>query len=243
MIVPHIPKKFQLVIACAVLFALLQLWMPQFIYQRDVMTSEPWRWWTAQWVHVGWRHYLLNMMALTCLPFIFPQSGRFKLLSALLVLSPMVSLGLYWFFPTVYAYAGLSGVLHGLYTWAALMVLFPSHASFSHTWFHNVSVRHQQTNGHPMNIQSQSSMQHLSRDVVPEKKFALFLLLAVIVKVLVEKKIGHTDTERLIGAHVLIQAHQIGLVVGIIYFSLLYGWYKLNAAKFSDKLSAQSKEY
>ncbi len=238
MIVPYIPKKFQLVIACAVLFALLQLWMPQFIYQRDVMTSQLWRWWTAQWVHVGWRHYLLNMMAFTCLPFIFPQSGRFKLLSALLVLSPMVSVGLYWFFPTVYAYAGLSGVLHGLYTWAALMVLFPSHASF-----HNVLVRHQPTNSHPMNIQAPSSMQHLSRYGASEKKFALFVLLAVIVKVLVEKKIGHTDTERLMGAHVLIQAHQIGLVVGIIYFSLLCGWYKLNAAKFSDKLAAQSKEY
>ena len=227
MIVPHIPKKFQLVIACAVLFALLQLWMPQFIYQRDVMTSEPWRWWTAQWVHVGWRHYLLNMMALTCLPFIFPQSGRFKLLSALLVLSPMVSVGLYWFFPTVYAYAGLSGVLHGLYTWAALMVLFPSHASFHHSL-----VRHQPTNSQLQNMQPPSLMQHLSRYVVPEKFFALFVLLAVIVKVLVEKKIGHTDTERLIGAHVLIQAHQIGLVVGIIYFSLLYGWYKLNATNY-----------
>ncbi len=238
MIVPHIPKKFQLVIACAVLFALLQLWMPQFIYQRDVMTSEPWRWWTAQWVHVGWRHYLLNMMALTCLPFIFPQSGRFKLLSALLVLSPMVSVGLYWFFPTVYAYAGLSGVLHGLYTWAALMVLFPSHASFHHSL-----VRHQPTNSQLQNMQPPSLMQHLSRYVVPEKFFALFVLLAVIVKVLVEKKIGHTDTERLIGAHVLIQAHQIGLVVGIIYFSLRYGWYKFNAAKFIDKLAAQSKEY
>ena len=235
---PHIPKKFQLVIACAVLFALLQLWMPQFIYQRDVMTSEPWRWWTAQWVHVGWRHYLLNMMALTCLPFIFPQSGRFKLLSALLVLSPMVSLGLYWFFPTVYAYAGLSGVLHGLYVWAALMVLCPSHALFHHS-----IVRRQPTNSQLQNMQSPSLMQHLSRYIAPEKKFALFVLLAVIVKVLIEKKIGHTDTERLIGAHVLIQAHQIGLVVGIIYFSLLYGWYKLNAAKFSDKLAAQSKEY
>ncbi len=231
MIVPHIPKKFQLLIACAVLFALLQLWMPQFIYQRDLMTSEPWRWWTAQWVHVGWRHYLLNMMALTCLPFIFPQSGRFKLLSALLVLSPMVSLGLYWFFPTVYAYAGLSGVLHGLYVWAALMVLCSSHALFDHS-----VVRHQPTNSQFQNMQSPLFMQHLSRYIVPEKKFALFVLLAVIFKVLIEKKIGHTDTERLIGAHVLIQAHQIGLVAGIIYSSLLYSWYKFSLIKQRDKL-------
>lgn len=228
MIIPHIPKKFQLVVVCVAVFALLQLSMPQFIYQRDVMMSEPWRWWTAQWVHVGWRHYLLNMMALICLPFIFPQSTCLKLLSPLLIISPMVSLGLYCFFPIVYAYAGLSGVLHGLYAWAALMVLCPNHALLTH-----LSVNDQQKNSQSVNIQSASSMRHLTPLIMSEKKFALFVLLAVIVKVMIEKKIGHTDTERLIGAHVLIQAHQIGLIAGIIYFILLYGWSRFKTAGFS----------
>ena len=221
---PNIPKKIQLVMACAVFFAVLQLAMPEFIFLRDVMTSEPWRWWTAQWVHVGWRHYLLNMVALGCLPFIFSQSSRLELLWAIVVLSPLVSLGLYIFFPHVNAYAGLSGVLHGLYAWAALMVLCARYtlpiAALSKTPSNSLNSSYQQ-------ITNQAGSSALPR-FLSEKAFAWFVLLGVIIKVCIEKKVGHTDTERLIGAPVLIQAHQIGLVAGIIYFSLLCGWYKFS---------------
>ncbi|WP_034280646.1 rhombosortase [Alkanindiges illinoisensis] len=103
---------------------LLQLDMNTFIYQRDLMTSEPWRWWTAHWVHVGWRHYALNMLAFLSLPFIFPQLQRQTLLLGLLVLPPLLSAGLYGLLPAVQAYAGLSGILHGIFVVAAIESLF-----------------------------------------------------------------------------------------------------------------------
>lgn len=209
MIAIRVPTALWLIIVCAVISAVLQLDMPRFIYQRDVMWSEPWRWWTAQWVHVGWRHYALNILAVLCLPFIFPQVSRSGLLWAILILSPVVSVSLYWFFPDVYAYAGFSGVLHSLYVWAALESL----------------VLHTQQKTVKQKLAKQQIIQQIIR-LTTEQKFAALLLLAVVLKVLIEKKVGHTDTERLIQAPVLIEAHQIGVVAGFIYTSLKYALLK-----------------
>lgn len=107
------------ILAVACVCGLLQLGMNSFIYQRELMWGEPWRWWTAHWVHVGWRHYALNMLAFLCLPFIFPHLSRATLLLSLLVLPLLLSAGLYWLLPNVQAYAGLSGILHGMFVLVA----------------------------------------------------------------------------------------------------------------------------
>lgn len=106
-----------------VLAVLFQLQAEYFIYLRDVMWSQPWRFMTAHFVHVGWIHYALNMFALACLPFIFPRLSAQYLLIALLSLPIFMSLCFYYFYPQVDAYAGFSGVLHGLYTLAAIQGL------------------------------------------------------------------------------------------------------------------------
>ena len=211
MIARRIPTAIHWLLIYALISALLQLEMSQFIYQRDVMQSEPWRWWTAQWVHVGWRHYLLNILALACLPFIFPQFNRTNLLWAILVLSPLVSVGLYWYVPDVYAYAGLSGVLHGLYAAAALDML-----------------RHSKP------------AEHLA--ITAEQKFAGLILVGIVLKVLIERLVGHTNTEKLIQAPVLIQAHQLGLVAGLMYGSLKYCWLKIRRFRYSGGSAEQENQ-
>ena len=55
-----------------IFFAILQIFKDHLIYRHDLFFSQPWRWWTAHWVHVGWTHYLLNVLAFACLPFLFP---------------------------------------------------------------------------------------------------------------------------------------------------------------------------
>lgn len=155
---------------------LLQLGASHFIYMRSLMLVEPWRWWTAHWVHVGWLHYLLNMLALAALPFIFPKVQFKNFLVTLLLFSPLLSLGLYLGLPQLDAYAGLSGVLHGIYVYAAF-------ESFT-----------QQRR---------------------ERQFALLVLACVLVKVLTEKWFGYTETARLIQAPVLIESHQIGVLIGM----------------------------
>ena len=63
--------KLMLIVLSAVLSAIMQFAPDFFIYLREVMLSQPWRFITAHWVHVGWVHYLLNLIAFICFPFIF----------------------------------------------------------------------------------------------------------------------------------------------------------------------------
>lgn len=57
-------SKVLLVAVCISISACLQVFPDTFIYYwRESLLGEFWRLWTAHWVHVGWVHFLLNMMA------------------------------------------------------------------------------------------------------------------------------------------------------------------------------------
>ena len=101
-------SKVLLVAVCISISACLQVFPDTFIYWRESLLGEFWRLWTAHWVHVGWVHFLLNMMAFACLPFIFPHTKAWHLLSLLLLLPPFISLVFYFYLPYIEAYAGLS---------------------------------------------------------------------------------------------------------------------------------------
>ncbi len=116
-------KKIIFIAICLSFSACLQVFPDTFIYWRDSLFPQVWRIWTAHWVHVGWIHYFLNMLAFICLPFIFPQFKSLHISVLLLLLPIAVSLSFYLFFPHIMAYAGLSGVLHGLYVVAAMVCL------------------------------------------------------------------------------------------------------------------------
>lgn len=66
----------------------------------------------------------MNLVALWLLPLVMPVGSvvRFWLVGGLLSL--WISLGVFWLQPQLDYYAGLSGVLHGWYLWAALNALF-----------------------------------------------------------------------------------------------------------------------
>lgn len=117
--------KNKVILIALVLFisACLQVFPQHFIYWKFSFYQEVWRWWTAHWVHVGWIHYLLNMLAFIFLPFIFPQLKNRDLIALLLLLPPLMSLSFYYVYPNIEAYAGLSGVLHGLYMAVAVFCL------------------------------------------------------------------------------------------------------------------------
>ncbi|MBJ8417930.1 rhombosortase [Acinetobacter courvalinii] len=116
-------EKVILIAICVSISACLQVFSDYFIYWRPSLLTEFWRLWTAHWVHVGWIHFLLNMLAFACLPFIFPHVRNWHLWSLLLALPPFISLVFYFYLPYIDAYAGLSGVLHGLYTAVGLVYL------------------------------------------------------------------------------------------------------------------------
>jgi rhomboid family GlyGly-CTERM serine protease len=112
-----------------VLSALLQLlntsslFQDSFSYSRDAVLDYRfiWQWLTSSLVHVGWMHWLLNILNLAAVIFLFQEAWtvpRFVLLFAASSLSIVV--GLYVFSPDVAQCVGMSGVLYGLVIYGAL---------------------------------------------------------------------------------------------------------------------------
>lgn len=185
-------RKILFIAVCISFSACLQVFQSYFIYWRPIFFEDVWRWWTAHWVHVGWIHYALNMVAFACLPFIFPHVKNRYLILLLLVLPPLISLTFYYAIPTIEAYAGLSGVLHGLYGATAIYFL--------------------QFNS--------------------ERKFALLVIALALAKIFWENFVGSLQTSQLIGSPVLIEAHWIGLVWGVVLalFYMLFEKLKIKAS-------------
>ena len=164
--------------------ACLQVFADSFIYWQAGLFQEFWRLWTGHWVHVGWIHYALNMLAFACLPFIFPRVKVWHFVALLLLLPLFISLCFYYFFPDIEAYAGLSGVLHGAYvTVACVHLLYKK-----------------------------------------ERNFAAFVLFLILAKLIWENTIGSVGTAELIGSPVLVEAHLLGVIWGVIFALAYIGW-------------------
>ena len=169
-------RKIILIAFVVSISACLQIFKDQFIYWRVDIFPEIWRLWTAHWVHVGWIHFALNMLAFMCLPFIFPRARVWHFVALLLILPPLISLSFYYFLADIEAYAGLSGVLHGMFTAIAIVHL-------------------------------------LYRK---ERMFASLVLFLILGKLIWENTFGESATAELIGSPVLVEAHLLGVIWGIV---------------------------
>lgn len=92
----HLRRKIIFLAAFVSLSASLQIFNDAFIYWQESLLGEFWRLWTSHWVHVGWAHYFLNILAFICLPFIFPRASVWHFVSILLILPPLISLSFYF---------------------------------------------------------------------------------------------------------------------------------------------------
>jgi rhomboid family GlyGly-CTERM serine protease len=94
-----------------------------FVYQRNLITEgEIWRLLSGHLLHTNGYHLLLNLAALFML---WALHGRFYSIKNYTTLflwcSVTTSVGIYYFEPTLIQYVGLSGVLHGVFVFGALM--------------------------------------------------------------------------------------------------------------------------
>ena len=92
-------------------------------YQRgSILAGEPWRIFTAHFVHLSWNHLFLNLAGyLLVLFYSFRFVSVWLWLVTLVVCVLSVGFGLYWISPQVGWYVGLSGILHGLLLLAVLL--------------------------------------------------------------------------------------------------------------------------
>lgn len=80
-----------------------------------VSNGEYWRLVTANFVHFGWLHTLMNAAALVLSVLaLFPEYSLKKFSFLLLWCCVSVGIGMYLFNPEYLPYAGLSGAIHGL---------------------------------------------------------------------------------------------------------------------------------
>lgn len=88
-------------------------------YERaTVRAGEPWRLATAHFVHLGWTHCLLNVAGLAvCAVFAGGARSPREWLEAIAALAVGVGASLMVLSPRIADYAGLSGVLYGLFVW------------------------------------------------------------------------------------------------------------------------------
>jgi rhomboid family GlyGly-CTERM serine protease len=97
--------------------------LEQFIYQRTLITQgELWRLFTGHLFHTNGFHLMLNLSAIVLLWSLHGQFYTINNYSFLWLTSALsTSLGLYFFSPDLIRYVGLSGVLHGIFVWGAMM--------------------------------------------------------------------------------------------------------------------------
>ena len=118
---------WRFVIPCIAVMAVTQAIGPDYFrYQQDLVAGgQVWRLLSAHWVHVGWAHFALNCVGLIiCVTLTQPRWSPIRWLLCSLLLGCGISLLLAIHNPELRDYAGLSGVLFGLYLLAALQ-LFP----------------------------------------------------------------------------------------------------------------------
>jgi len=94
-----------------------------FIYQRDLVTNgEIWRIFTSHIFHTNGYHLLLNISAVVMLWALHGQFYNPRIYLLVLIISALTSaIGIHFFSLDIHRYVGLSGVLHGLFIWGALM--------------------------------------------------------------------------------------------------------------------------
>jgi rhomboid family GlyGly-CTERM serine protease len=93
-------------------------------WQPELAFSQPWRLWTAVWVHWSPLHLGANLLAAAVVA-AFGATARVpgRLAAAWCVAWPLTHLGLCWV-PALTHYGGLSGVLHGGISITVLWLLF-----------------------------------------------------------------------------------------------------------------------
>ncbi|MGI9296252.1 MAG: rhombosortase [Pseudomonadales bacterium] len=110
---------------CVTLQSLPTEWGTSLLLQRDTFFAG--QWWqllSAHCVHLSWPHLGFNMVGLAVLQQLFgPQLAGWRCWLGLVFIAVVSAASLLAFSPAVQWYGGFSGVLTGMYVYAAIRVL------------------------------------------------------------------------------------------------------------------------
>lgn len=104
-----------------------------FSYLRiEIAQGQMWRLITGNLLHTNLWHLVMNLAGLWVILFLHEMHYKKQaalIYSLFLSLCLLEGLGLYYFYPSLLAYVGLSGVLHGLFSFGAIMDIVKSYRS------------------------------------------------------------------------------------------------------------------
>lgn len=115
-----------LMAAMTIGMAILQAFEPETWHwsRAAIAGGEGWRIISGHFVHVGWRHWGMNVVAMWLLAGLFSGVLSWRDWRLILLLLPLcISAGFWWGLPALNAYAGLSGVLHGVFVFGVTRML------------------------------------------------------------------------------------------------------------------------
>ncbi len=93
------------------------------VYQRSLVNQgELWRVFSGHFFHTNAFHFLLNGAAVIMLWALHGHFYTIKTYSFVFIISALIcAIGIHWFSLDINQYVGLSGVLHGLFIWGAIV--------------------------------------------------------------------------------------------------------------------------
>jgi len=96
-----------------------------FRYDRDaIMSGEIWRIITGHFVHLGWKHFIMNIAGLILIWLLFGRlMPTLKWALCIIINALFISIGFIIFNKDLNWYVGLSGVLHGMFVCGAIASL------------------------------------------------------------------------------------------------------------------------
>ena len=96
-----------------------------FRYDRDaIMSGEIWRIITGHFVHLGWKHFIMNIAGLLLIWLLFGRLiSTLKWALCIIINALFISIGFIIFNKDLNWYVGLSGVLHGMFVCGAIASL------------------------------------------------------------------------------------------------------------------------
>ena len=113
-------RIFVFIIIGMMALAQLPAIQPLLVWQRPfIADGELWRLVSGNLTHTNWPHMIMNSLGLAIITFIFRRYLTSQRLS-LLILSIAGFIGITLLMSPMVWYAGLSGVLHGLFAWGAI---------------------------------------------------------------------------------------------------------------------------
>ena len=121
-------KQHSMMVVIIAFFAILAYFFNDvvselFVYKYQLISQgELWRAFTGHFFHTNGIHLLLNLAALLLLWALHGHFYHVKSYSLLFITSALIcSAGMFYFSPEIRQYVGLSGILHGIFVFGAIM--------------------------------------------------------------------------------------------------------------------------